>query len=237
MAEAPSTRVILVQEAVLDKNQAIGRSNRAMLDADGSLAVNLLSSPGSGKTTLLERTLRALSGQLTAAVIVGDLATDNDARRIGSTGCPVVQINTADICHLDAAMVSRALGELGRPLPRLVFIENVGNLVCPASFYLGEHRRVALMSVTEGEDKPLKYPTLFRTADLVLITKYDLAEAVEFDDVAALRAITASAPDAAVLRVSAKTGLGMEEWYAWLRAQRNKEDLHGDTSRGSSGIP
>lgn len=234
MKEMLHHRVVEVQEALLSKNKAFSRQNRAVFDEAGCRVINLLSSPGAGKTTLLERTLADLAQRIRVAVIVGDLATDNDARRMGGYGAPVVQITTSDICHLDAAMVGKALEEIPRPLPQLLFIENVGNLVCPAAFDLGEHDRVALLSVTEGEDKPLKYPTVFRTANLVLLTKWDLAEPAGFDKEAALRNLSAAAPFATVLPVSARTGYGMDAWYEWLRERLKGEDVNGDAQQRSS---
>lgn len=219
MTEPTQTRTIAVHEAVLDKNRAIAGRNRDRFDASGCLAVNVLSSPGSGKTSLLERTLTDMAGSLRIGVIVGDLATDNDARRLENRGASIVQVNTVDICHLDAAMVERAVAALPEPLPQLLFIENVGNMVCPAAFDLGEHTRVVLLSVAEGEDKPLKYPTLFRTADCVVITKMDFAEPVGFERDTALRNVRAVAQNAAILETSARTGAGLDGWYEWLRDQ------------------
>jgi len=237
MSASGGTRVVVVQEALLSKNKVFSEQNRSMFDAEGCLVLNILSSPGAGKTTLLERTLADLAGTVRMGVIVGDLATDNDARRLQSSGAPVVQITTQDICHLDAAMVQRAVHELPRPLPEILFIENVGNLVCPASFDLGEHCRVALMSVTEGEDKPIKYPLLFSTADLVLVTKADIAAAAGFDRDLAMRNLMAAAPHADVIELSARTGDGMEMWYDWLRNRQRKRGTDGDTQRRGAGVP
>ena len=184
-------------------------------DARGLKVFNLLSSPGSGKTTLLERTLRDLPR---AAAIVGDLQTENDAVRLRATGAQAVQITTGATCHLDAHMVAHALEKLDVAGLEWLFIENVGNLVCPASYDLGEHKRVVLLSVTEGEDKPLKYPVIFLHADLVLVTKGDLAAVAGFDREKALAAIRQAAPQARILEVSAKTGAGLDAWYAWLRS-------------------
>jgi hydrogenase nickel incorporation protein HypB len=180
--------------------------------------VNVLSSPGSGKTTLLERAARDLGGERPVLVIEGDQATDRDAERIRAAGARAVQINTGTGCHLDAAMVARALAELAPRPGSLVFIENVGNLVCPALFDLGERARVVVASVTEGEDKPVKYPHMFRKADAIVLNKIDLAEHVDFDlerFTAFVREVNEGAP---VLPVSAKTGDGLERWYDWLRA-------------------
>jgi hydrogenase nickel incorporation protein HypB len=194
--------------------------NRERFRAAGLLTLNVLSSPGSGKTALLERTLSELGGRLGCAVIVGDLATDNDARRLSRPGVVVTQITTGNVCHLEAAMVARAADALAIEGRQLLFIENVGNLVCPASYDLGEDVRVVLLAVTEGEDKPLKYPKMFKTADVVLITKTDLAAATGFDRELALANLAAVAPQAKVLEVSARTGAGMAEWYAYLDAAR-----------------
>jgi hydrogenase nickel incorporation protein HypB len=222
MNEPASPRTIIVKESVLDKNRTIARSNRDRFDRWGCTTINLLSSPGAGKTTLLERTLSDLRKQMQLAVIVGDLATDNDARRMNDKGAAIVQINTGDICHLDAAMVARAVETLEGNAPQVCFIENVGNMVCPAAFDLGEHARVVLLCVTEGEDKPLKYPRIFHTADLVLITKTDISDAVGFNRNSALEALAATCPTVPVMEVSARTGAGLAEWYAWIVAQRER---------------
>ena len=237
MEAGSGPRTIVINETVLGPNDAIAERNRKRLDAWVCVAINVLSSPGSGKTSLLERTLKDLGDRLSMAVVVGDLATDNDARRLSGTRAPVIQINTLDICHLDAGMVSRALDEIAEPYPRLLFIENVGNMVCPAAFQLGEHARAVLMSVTEGEDKPLKYPTLFKTADLVVLTKMDIAEAVGFDLPAALAGIHAVAPQAFVLQTSARTGEGLPQWYDWLEERLRKEYLNADAQRRRTGVP
>lgn len=207
---------VVLAEPVLRRNEDLAAALRARYDAGGTTTLNFLSSPGSGKTTLISDTLRRLQGKLRCAVIVGDLATDNDARRMQGNGAPVYQIQTGDICHLDARMVDDALGEIGSDPVDLLIIENVGNLVCPAAYSLGEHERVALLSVTEGEDKPAKYPTLFKTAGIVLVTKIDMAEAAGFDDAAALDTIRSVAPQARILSVSARTGEGMDDWIDLL---------------------
>ena len=208
-----AARTIAVEKPALALNQRHADQNRGWFRAKGLKVFNLLSSPGSGKTLLLERTLRE---RPRSAAIVGDLQTENDAVRLRASGAQAVQITTGATCHLDAHMVAHALEQLDtRGLDRL-FIENVGNLVCPASYDLGEDRRVVLLSVTEGEDKPLKYPVIFRGADLVLVTKCDLAAAAGFDREKALAAIRQVAPRAQILEVSAKTGAGLDAWYAWL---------------------
>ena len=208
----------------MKKNDELAAALRASYTAAGVLVLNLVSSPGTGKTTFLERTLKELKSRgLRVAALVGDLETDNDARRLASSGAPVRQINTHGICHLDAEMIGRHLdGWEGVTLEALdfLFIENVGNLVCPSSYDLGEKIRVALLSVTEGEDKPLKYPTLFNSADAAVITKMDIAEACSFDRELALRNINEIRPGIRIFETSAKTGAGMEEWQGYLAAER-----------------
>jgi hydrogenase nickel incorporation protein HypB len=207
-----------IEVDLLAKNRMLAAENRGWFAGREVLAVNLMSSPGSGKTALLEKTLRELGEPV--AVLEGDQETTRDAERIRATGTAVVQINTGKGCHLEADMVRRGLDAL-RPVARSVlFIENVGNLVCPALFDLGEDARVVLLSVTEGEDKPLKYPHMFQAADLVLLTKIDLLPHLEFDVAAVEHAIADVAPSAAILHVSSRTGEGMEAWFAWLRARR-----------------
>jgi hydrogenase nickel incorporation protein HypB len=210
-------RELSVGRGLLVKNDELAGRNREEFRSRALLAVNVLSSPGSGKTALLERTLADLPPGTRAAVVVGDLATDNDARRLRRPGVEVVQITTGNVCHLDAAMVARACGGMDLDGVRLLFIENVGNLVCPASFDLGEEVRVVLLSVTEGEDKPLKYPKMFKTADAVVVTKTDLAKAAGFDRTAALENLRLVAPQAVVFELSARTGRGLGGWYAYLR--------------------
>lgn len=205
---------IPLEQRVLARNDAVADANRELFRQAGAYAVNLISSPGAGKTTLLEATLGRLAGRARVAVVEGDVQTENDADRVAATGVPVEAIVTGGACHLDAAMVRRAFRRLDERLDGpldLLIIENVGNLVCPSSYDLGEDEKVALVSVTEGEDKPLKYPSTFHTADLVVISKIDLAEAVGFDRAAARAAITAVAPRAAVVEVSARTGEGIAD--------------------------
>jgi hydrogenase nickel incorporation protein HypB len=218
-AHAPEDRqhVDLLQH-LLRENDRQATHNRRHLDRHGLLAVNLMSSPGAGKTTLLEATVEALGAAVRIGVIEGDLATDRDAQRLRAKGVPAVQITTGSACHLDAHMVHDALHQL--PLDRLdlLFIENVGNLVCPAGFDLGEHRRVALLATTEGDDKPAKYPVLFRLVDLVLITKQDLLPHLDdFDVQRATDAVRDLANAAPVLTLSARTGQDIAPWLAWLR--------------------
>jgi hydrogenase nickel incorporation protein HypB len=217
LQSAESDRTIELQQKVLAKNDDLAELNRGWLRERGILAINLMSSPGSGKTTLLERTARELSGRMTISVIEGDQETALDARRILAAGSRVVQINTGVGCHLDAEMVAQGLRGLDPPSGSIVVIENVGNLVCPALFDLGEEARVVLASVTEGADKPLKYPHMFRQADLVLLNKTDLLPYVDFDIKQYMADLRMAAPDALLLQISATTGDGVEGWYDWLR--------------------
>ncbi len=210
----------MLEDRVLAKNDALAAGNRGWLEERGVLAVNLMSSPGSGKTTLLERTIRDVGGELCVSVIEGDQETPIDAERIRATGRPVVQVNTGSGCHLDAAMVERAMGLIDPPTGSVVFIENVGNLVCPALFDLGERSRVVIMSVTEGADKPLKYPQMFHGADLVIVNKADLLPYVDFDLSAFGDAVHKVNPGVAILVLSATTGAGVAAWYHELRALR-----------------
>ena len=219
-----TTRIVELRQGILKKNDELAQELRGRFTVAGVLVLNLVSSPGTGKTAFLERTLRELrQGGARVAALVGDLETDNDARRLAASGAPVRQINTHGICHLEAEMVGRHLdGWDGVDLGGLdyLFIENVGNLVCPSSYDLGERIRVALLSVTEGEDKPLKYPTLFNSADAAVITKMDIAEAVGFDREAALRNIGEIRPGIRIFETSAKTGAGMAEWLGYLETER-----------------
>jgi hydrogenase nickel incorporation protein HypB len=220
----PERRVVEVRQGLLRKNDELAALNRARFRAQGVWVLNLLSSPGSGKTALLERTLTQLrSHGLRCAVIVGDLATDNDARRLRRAEVPVVQITTGNVCHLDAVMVDRAASELDLDGMDLLVIENVGNLVCPASYDLGEDARAVLLSVTEGEDKPLKYPKIFKIADVVVVSKTDLAGPAGFDRAAALENIHGVAPQAMVLETSARTGEGLDVWCDYLQRQVRRE--------------
>ncbi len=210
-------RTIVLEREVLAKNDLLAGRNRAWLAEHGILALNLMSSPGSGKTTLLERTLRELAPELSAGVIEGDQETPLDADRLRATGRPVVQINTGAGCHLDADMLARGLASLAPPDGSVVFVENVGNLVCPALFDLGEHRRVVVASVTEGEDKPLKYPGMFRCTDLVLLNKVDLLPHLDFSVEAFAANASTVNPSVHVHPVSATRGTGLDGWYDWLR--------------------
>ena len=209
-------RLLEVRKNVLKQNDVLARALRARFRAQGTSAISLVSSPGAGKTALLERTLSLLKEQYRVAALVGDLATENDAERLARSGVPVKQITTGTVCHLEAAMVERALDGWDVGQLDLLFLENVGNLVCPASYDLGEDLRLVLLSVTEGEDKPLKYPTIFNSADAAIITKYDLAAAVEFNEQAARANIEAVRPGMRVFLVSAKSGEGMSDYIQFL---------------------
>ena len=212
-----TSRIVDVRQGVLSKNDALAAELRQRFRAAGVMVLNLVSSPGAGKTALLERTLADLLARgRRAAALVGDLATENDARRLARSGAPVRQIVTAGICHLEAEMVANHLAGWDLADLDFLFIENVGNLVCPSGYDLGEDARVVLLSTTEGEDKPLKYPPMFHSAHLAVITKIDLAEAVEFDRTAAYAAIHAVRPSLPILETSARTGQGIDAWLAWL---------------------
>jgi hydrogenase nickel incorporation protein HypB len=213
----PEDRTVQIQQNILAKNDRLAGDNRDWLTARAILAVNLMSSPGAGKTTLLERTAREAGAGLGLTVIEGDQETTLDASRIEAAGCAVAQINTGAGCHLDASMVARGLHALDPRPGSVLVIENVGNLVCPALFDLGEAARVVLSSVTEGADKPIKYPQMFRAADLVLLTKVDLLPYVDFDTERHARDLKLISPGAAILPVSATTGAGLPAWYGWLR--------------------
>jgi hydrogenase nickel incorporation protein HypB len=212
-------RLIEVRQQVLKQNDLVARALRQRFHDAGVFVVSLVSSPGTGKTALLEWVLGRLRAAYRVAALVGDLATDNDARRLARAQVPIRQIITGTVCHLEAEMVRNALE--GWQLDELdfLFLENVGNLVCPSSYDLGEDLRLVLMSVTEGEDKPLKYPTIFNTADVAILTKIDLAAAVEFDRAAALRSIQSVRPGMQVFEVSARTGEGIDHWLRFLESR------------------
>jgi hydrogenase nickel incorporation protein HypB len=213
-------RRISVERSILAKNDAIAGKNRAWFKAHGVRVLNLISAPGSGKTLLLERTVAHLGRDLRMAILTGDQEQDFDAERLRAVGALVRQVHTGSSCHLDASMIERQLGEFVRPTPHLLIIENVGNLVCPAAFDLGEAMKVALLSTTEGEDKPSKYPLLFREANLVVLTKMDLAPHLDWDGGLCethVRRVNASAP---ILRLSARTGEGLEPWLSFLRVRQ-----------------
>lgn len=227
-AHAPGlsqARMVQIEQDILGKNDAYAAANRRRLAEQGILALNLVSSPGSGKTSLLTRTLQDLAGELPLAVIEGDQETSNDAERIRATGVPAVQINTGKGCHLDAHQVGHAIDHLAPEPGALLFIENVGNLVCPAAFDLGEAHKVAILSITEGEDKPIKYPDMFHAADLLLLNKIDLLPHLQFDLAQCLDYARRVNPGLAVLQVSATSGEGMDAWYAWLRAARQMHTI------------
>lgn len=212
-------RLVEVRRNVLKQNDVIARALRERFRESGVFVVSLVSSPGSGKTTFLERTLTELQPRYRVAALVGDLATENDAVRLARSKAPVKQITTGTLCHLEAAMVENALQGWDLRNLDFLFIENVGNLVCPSSYDLGENMRLVLMSVTEGEDKPLKYPTIFNSADIAVVTKNDLSSAVEFDWNAAEKSIQSVRPGMKVFRLSAKTGEGMSEYLEFLSRQ------------------
>ena len=211
-------RTLTVRENILAVNDRRAAANREWLDRRGVTAVNLISSPGSGKTTLLERTLDRLNGRLKCGVITGDQETDNDARRLAGKGAEVRQIHTHDACHLDAARVGDELSGVVSEGTRLLFIENVGNLVCPAAFDLGEHFKIALLSVTEGEDKPVKYPTLFSLAAVAVVTKLDLVPHLDFDLAACRDNLRRVHPGMFVFELSARSGDGMDAWIDYLES-------------------
>lgn len=217
-----TTRLVEVRQQILKHNDVLARALRQRYADAGVYVVSLVSSPGSGKTTFLQDTLSRLRESYRVAALVGDLATENDANRLARAQVPVRQITTGTVCHLEAEMVEKALEGWNLDELDFLFIENVGNLVCPASYDLGENLRLVLFSVTEGEDKPLKYPTIFNTADVAVLTKIDLATAVEFDSPAAKRSIESVRPGMEVLEVSAKTGHGMDAWLERLVTQRKR---------------
>jgi len=212
------SRMVKIERDILAKNNGYADANRSYLSAHGIFALNLVSSPGSGKTTLLVKTITALNGRRPLAVIEGDQQTDNDAARIRAAGAPALQINTGKGCHLDAQMVGQAMQQLALQDNSLLLIENVGNLVCPASFDLGEAHKVVILSVTEGEDKPLKYPDMFHAADLMLLNKCDLLPHLTFDTELAIEYARRINPALRVIKISATTGEGMPEWLDWIAA-------------------
>jgi hydrogenase nickel incorporation protein HypB len=216
--------MVEVRKNVLKQNDVIARALRDRFRDEGILAVSLVSSPGSGKTTFLERTLALLRPHYRVAALVGDLATENDAQKLARSGAPVKQITTGTLCHLEASMIQKALDGWDVGKLDFLFVENVGNLVCPSSYDLGEDLRLVLLSVTEGEDKPLKYPTIFNSADVAVITKMDLAAAADFDESALNQNIQAVRPRMQILKLSAKTGEGMQEFLDYLhKLQRSRQ--------------
>jgi hydrogenase nickel incorporation protein HypB len=216
-AHAPAGEVHAIERRILAKNDALASKIRAWLAGREILAVNLVSSPGSGKTSLLERTIPGLTDEVPLFVIEGDQASSNDSKRIRSAGAPVVQINTGTGCHLDAEMIARGLSELKPGPGSIVFIENVGNLVCPALFDLGERAKVVIFSATEGEDKPLKYPHMFSAATLIILNKTDLLPHLDFSVEQAIANVRRVNPNATMLQISARTGEGLDAWFAWIR--------------------
>ncbi|MDY0292218.1 MAG: hydrogenase nickel incorporation protein HypB [Desulfuromonadaceae bacterium] len=211
------SREIIVEQDILSKNNLLAQRNRGYFEAKEILALNLVSSPGSGKTSLLERTITDLGKEISFYVIEGDQQTMNDAKRIDAVGAPVIQINTGNGCHLDAEMINRAAKELDVENRSVLMIENVGNLVCPALFDLGEKARVVIMSTTEGEDKPQKYPAMFQSSQLCIINKIDLLPYLDFDIEQAKQYVLQVNPHLKFIEVSVKTGEGLDHWYAWLK--------------------
>ena len=219
---ASDGRVIRLEQDLLAKNNRLAERNRGWFAGRKVMALNLVSSPGAGKTTLLEQTIRDLDSEIPIHVIEGDQATLNDAQRIEATGCRVVQINTGTGCHLEADMVARGLTQLDPPMSSLVMIENVGNLVCPALFDLGEHAKVVIASVTDGDDKPIKYPHMFRASQVMILNKIDLLPHVQFNVDRCLDYARQVNPFLTIFQLSATTGEGLEPWYDWLRRQRQE---------------
>jgi hydrogenase nickel incorporation protein HypB len=213
-----STRVSVVED-ILSANDRLAASNRERLDAAGVFAINLMASPGAGKTSLITRTVEALRDDFSIGAIDGDIATSLDADRIAALGIPAVQVNTGGACHLDAVMLQEALPQLSLEELDLLIVENVGNLVCPASFELGVHRKVLIASVPEGDDKPYKYPVMYRGVDVVILNKTDVLDAFDFDVDYFRRGVEALNPDLRFLPLSCKTGEGVESWLAWLRKE------------------
>lgn len=216
---------VALEQAILAKNERLARRNRAWLEGRGILALNLMSAPGAGKTTLLERTIGAFGKEMPISVIEGDQETTLDAERIRATGCRVVQLNTGTGCHLDAKMLARALEQLAPPSRSVVMIENVGNLVCPALFDLGERARVVVLSVTEGDDKPLKYPHMFKAAGLLILNKVDLLPHVDFEVERCIDDARRINPTIECLQLSARSGQGIDAWCDWLRRQLEADVL------------
>jgi hydrogenase nickel incorporation protein HypB len=213
-----AVKVITVGEDILDANKDKALANRKLLDRHGTFAIDIMSSPGAGKTSLVLSTIRHLKPKVRIAVIEGDVASSVDAEKVNELGVPVVQINTAGGCHLDANMVERALNDLAIDKTDLLLIENVGNLICPVNFALGEHKRVMLLSLPEGDDKPYKYPAMFADADVVLLNKIDLKPYLDFNVETVKKVVTGLNPDVMIFPVSCKTGEGLDAWFSWLEA-------------------
>jgi len=214
---------VAVVKNILEANRRIAEENRQAFDEKGLLAINLMSSPGAGKTTLLEKTIRLLKDEYKVGVVEGDIQSTYDAERIGKTGAPVVQINTGGACHLDSNMIREALKTLELRTLNLLFIENVGNLVCPAEFQLGEHFKAMILSVAEGDDKPLKYPLMFQESRVLLINKIDLLPFCDCDVNLMEERARAINPSLRIFRVSCRTGEGLEDWISWLRGEMSKQ--------------
>ena len=229
--------MVQIEQNILSKNDEYAAANRDYFSQRGILALNLVSSPGSGKTSLLTRSIDDLKDELSLAVIEGDQQTSNDAERIRATGVRAIQINTGKGCHLDGHMVGHALESLKPETGSVLFIENVGNLVCPAAFDLGEAHKVAILSITEGEDKPIKYPDMFHAADLMLLNKIDLLPHLDFDVERCIEYARRVNPRIKVIRCSARSGEGMEQWYQWIRATRQISmiDHQADAPAATSG--
>ncbi|RJQ72390.1 MAG: hydrogenase accessory protein HypB [Desulfobacteraceae bacterium] len=227
-------REIKVVRRVLDANDIMAAKNRELFASKGIFVLNMMSSPGSGKTTILQKTLAQLMPELRCAVIVGDICTTQDADRLALSGAPVVQINTDQFggdCHLAAHVIERALGGLDLDVVDLLIVENIGNLVCPAEFDIGEDKRVVVLSVTEGEDKPAKYPLMFRQCDAMLLNKIDLLPYLEYDPAITLNSVAQIHPGMPVFRLSAKTGQGFEAWVQWLKDQIAAKRRDGERGR------
>lgn len=213
-----AVKVITIAEDILSANEEKARSNQSRLDQHGILAINIMSAPGSGKTSLILRTINQMKQKIRMAVIEGDVASSVDAEKVNEQGVAVVQINTAGGCHLDANMIENALNNLPLNKTDLLFIENVGNLICPVEFALGEHKRAMLLSLPEGDDKPIKYPAMFADADVVLLNKIDLLPHLDFNIDAFQKTVTGLNPKVRIFPVSCQTGEGLEAWFAWLEA-------------------
>ena len=207
---------VSLKKKILDKNQECALQNKTMLKETGTLCINVISSPGSGKTTILAKTIRDLTGKMKIAVIEGDIKTDTDAEKIRTAGAPAVQIETKGACHLSAEQITNALAKLPTSELDIVFIENVGNLVCPSDFDLGENKRIVVLSIPEGDDKPIKYPGTFAKADILLINKIDLLEHIDFAIDRVIETVKKLNQDISIFQVSAKTGAGMQDFYRWL---------------------
>jgi hydrogenase nickel incorporation protein HypB len=230
-----SIKVITVSEDILGANEEKAKKNQNRLNQHGILALNIMSSPGAGKTSLIINTINHLKQEFRIAVIEGDVASSMDAEKVNELGVPVVQINTAGGCHLDANMIENALNNMAFEDADLLLIENVGNLICPAEFALGEHKRIMLLSLPEGDDKPYKYPTMFADADVVLLNKIDLKLYLDFNTDDFQEKVTGLNPKVKIFQVSCKTGQGLEAWFSWLEAEIRKTNnaRYNDKSTGS----